>query len=67
MTLTSIKEAFDSAKDDHARASENLAGKRVYIDIDPKTFKEILVLKSEKIFLERAEPKNTSSTKRISK
>ncbi len=60
MTPISIKQALDDAKVERTKAINNLSVKRSFLDIDPKTFKELVVLKSERIFHERSEAKSYS-------
>jgi len=57
-TPTLLKKVFDRAKEEHALTVQKINSKRVFIDIDPITFKDILVLKSERIFNDRSEPKD---------
>ena len=58
MIPTSINKIIGNAKLEREAAERKVKTKRSFLKMDPAQFKDVLVLKSERIFYERGEPKN---------
>lgn len=57
MIPTSIDKIYKNAVADRSAAEQKVKSKRSFLRMDPANFKDILVTKMERIFLERNEPK----------